>query len=345
MHRVAPWALVAAAGLLPAAAEPGPQDEPERYQPPGMWAWDFWFAESEGTYHAFYLEAPQCLPDPALMHGHQHIGHATSTDLRHWTNLGPALVPVHGTWNDWNLATGSVVRHDGRWWMLFTGGGTAAHGLGLAVSDDLMRWSKVGDGPVMATDRTYEAPWGEGTLTVRLLADPYVYPEAADGWYIAVVNAQEEGGDEGRRGCLVAMRSRDLLAWEPWRVLAYPRWFERMETPQLFHREGGWYLYFGAHGDLQSEAMRAEAPAEAVECANFVFRADSIEGPFEPRGKWWLALPEGGWFYIAKVLRAPDGSDALLATLDQRLSPPYAVRYAADGSLTLLPPEPQEANP
>ncbi|NCP30494.1 MAG: glycosyl hydrolase family 32, partial [Armatimonadetes bacterium] len=55
-----------------------------------MWCWDFWFAKQSDAYHAFYLEAPFCLGDPQRMHGNQHVGHATSPDLIHWTNQGPA---------------------------------------------------------------------------------------------------------------------------------------------------------------------------------------------------------------------------------------------------------------
>ncbi|NCO42666.1 MAG: glycosyl hydrolase family 32, partial [Armatimonadetes bacterium] len=68
-----------------------------------MWCWDFWFAKQSDAYHAFYLEAPFCLGDPQRMHGNQHVGHATSPDLIHWTNQGPAAVPILGTWNDLSI--------------------------------------------------------------------------------------------------------------------------------------------------------------------------------------------------------------------------------------------------
>ncbi|PJB62732.1 MAG: hypothetical protein CO096_24460, partial [Armatimonadetes bacterium CG_4_9_14_3_um_filter_66_14] len=165
-------------------------DQPPLYHPPGMWCWDFWFAKQSDAYHAFYLEAPFCLGDPQRMHGNQHVGHATSPDLIHWTNQGPAAVPILGTWNDLSIATGSVVAHGGKWWMLYTGRGSKVSGLGLAVSDDLMAWRKVGDGPVVLLGKPFPGEWEGKPLQWVGLADPYLYPEPVDGWYYLVLNSQ-----------------------------------------------------------------------------------------------------------------------------------------------------------
>ena len=312
---------------------------PPLYHPPAMWAWDFWFAKEGDTYHAFYLQAPWALGEPRLMHGNQHVGHASSQDLIHWTDLGPALVPIPDTWNDRSIATGSVAKHDGKWWMLFTGIGTKQCGLGLAVSDDLMTWKKVGDGPVIPMGKPFDATWQGQPIQWFAIADPYLYPEAVDGWYYVVINSQVVGAPIAESGCLATMRSRDMKTWEPAAVISYPGWVERQETPQIWHHGNRWYMYFGAaHDHGLSDKYKAEMPPEVVKSGirvNCIFTSEHFEGPFEPIGKWWLTFPDGRFGYIAKIIAGPDGKEVLLMADGAKLSRPYPVSYAADGSVVL----------
>jgi hypothetical protein len=79
-----------------------------------------------------------------------------------WT-VADALVPSDRTaFDDVATWTGSVVRGpDRRWYMYYTGLGSAEHGLvqriGLVTSDDLYTWERRGDHPILAADpRWYE---------------------------------------------------------------------------------------------------------------------------------------------------------------------------------------------
>ena len=47
---------------------------------------------------------------------------------------GPALCALSGTWNDRHIATGSIARHQDRWWMVYTARGTRGDGVGLVSS-------------------------------------------------------------------------------------------------------------------------------------------------------------------------------------------------------------------
>lgn len=317
---------------------------PPLFAPPGMWTNDNWFATSGGVYHAFYLQVPTCMGDPndwgkrALL---AQVGHATSRDLWHWTDCGPVVVPIPGTWCS-SLATGSVAAYAGKWWMVFTAHGRPS-GIGLAVSDDLMAWRLVGDGPVVLSQE-FEAAWQGTALRWRPLADPYLYPEPVDGWFYMIINAQVLGVPTSASGCLATVRSRDLLAWEPGPVLAYPQSIERLETPQLWTRNGHWYLYFGAAHDQPEIAAtwRAEVPAEIKDRrrVNCLYTAATFAGPYAPApGTWWLdRLPDGRGGYIHKVLPGSDGTDVLITTTDARLSHPYPVSYGPDGALSLSLP-------
>jgi len=316
-------------------------DAPALFSPPGMVTNDNWFARDGDTYHAFYLQVPRCMGDVndwALRSLLAQIGHATSDDLVHWTDRGPVLVPIPGTWHS-RLATGSVAPYDGKWWMVFTAHGTPP-GIGLAVSDDLMEWELVGDGPVVP-QQVYQGTWGDGTLDWIPLADPYLYPEPIEGWYYMVINSKATVGPDSENGCLSTMRSQDMLHWEPGPVLCYPRSVDRLETPQVWEHAGRWYLYFGAaHDQPQISAnWAAEVPPELAERrrANCVYMAESFVGPYSPApGQWWLdAMPDGRGGYIHKVLHGPDGGDVLITTTDGKLSPAYRVVYGEDGAVSL----------
>ena len=311
------------------------------YAPPGMVTNDNWFAKSGDTYHAFYLCVPKCMGDVndwSQRGKFTEIGHATSKDLVHWTDQGPVVVPIPGTWHS-QLATGSVAQFGGKWWMIYTSAGTPP-GLALAVSDDLMTWKLVGDKPVVPF-QAFDAEWQGKPIKWVPMADPYLYPEPIDGWMVMVINSRVEGAPENSHGCLPTLRSKDMLNWEPGPVLAYPEWVERPETPQLWRHGDKWYLYYGAAHDQPEFAPKwlAEAPEGIRDHrrVNCVMVADRFEGPYRHvPGKWWLdRMPDGRGGYIHKVLTGPDGNDVLITTTDGYLSPPYRVVYGDDGSVGL----------
>ncbi len=326
-------------GLAACANASGAQ--PSLFHPAGIHTWDLWFAKQADVYHAFYLQRPAIPGVDSRAVGYPQVGHATSRDLIHWTDCGPILVPEHGTWNDVRIATGSAVARDGRWWIVFSGGGSKTSGIGLSQSKDLMTWTKVGDAPVVPFGKDFQGTWQGKGLTWFPIADPYIYPEPIDGWYYLVANAIVRGDPSETAGCLGMLRSRDLRTWEACAVLSYPKWFERMETPQVWQRGGRWYLYFGGAHDIglppQKFAQEAAATTGRKPEArqhfrgNFVFTADRLEGPYLPGKNCWLRVPG----YIYKVLPAPDGRDVLLTSQQGGISLPYAVTYSADGSMTV----------
>ena len=100
------------------------------------WVWDFWVAEDAGMFHLFYLQAPRDLEDPDRRHWHASIGHAVSRDLLDWTVRPDALTASAGpSWDDLATWTGSVIRHNDRWHLFYTGVSRAEGGSssGLAL--------------------------------------------------------------------------------------------------------------------------------------------------------------------------------------------------------------------
>ena len=198
------------------------------------WLWDFWFAVDGDDVHVFYLQAPRSLGDPELRHHHATIGHAVSRDLRRWEVLPDALgTGAAGAFDDLATWTGSVVRHDGRWHLFYTGIARAEAGavqrIGHATSDDLLTWER--DGLLLEADpRWYDREhW----------RDPWVEWDPERERWDMLICATSAG-----RGILAHAHSADLRAWTTGPPLSPPTAHVQLEVPQLVQRNGGWWVLF-----------------------------------------------------------------------------------------------------
>jgi beta-fructofuranosidase len=195
---------------------------------PGQWVWDSWFAFDAGVHHAFYLQASRALGDPNRRHRNTSVGHSISTDLKNWTVLRDALTPSESpAFDSWTTWTGSVVRHDGKWWMFYTGTSREDAGqrqsIGLALSDDLITWTKhvpatgVGTPLVAADSRWYQTL--EGGFKLEPFRDPWVFRfkdaqgnETGD-WHM-LATASAATSTTGHQDAVMAhATSPDLLNW------------------------------------------------------------------------------------------------------------------------------------
>lgn len=301
------------------------------YQVPGTRINDSWYAFDGVRHHAFFLEYPED-GDPAGCWNQQTVGHSSSADLLHWQYHGTVLRAVPGTWNDKGIATGSVVKRGDVWYMLYTGNAWAGEGgFGLAESRDLDSWRPCGDAPVIARGQPVTAYYEGKAYVCRLLADPYLLPQAIDGYTYAYVNAHTDG-PVNQRGCQLLMRTRDLLHWEPYTIAALTA-CDRMKTAQVWEHGGRWYMYYGAVYAEQTP----DGPRDGRR-ANVVLTAVAFDGPYRSAGASVLTIP-GESFYIAKVLSRPGGPDWLLANQlrdrGSRVIGPYAVAYPPEGGITL----------
>ena len=307
------------------------------FKPAGARSFDFWYARSGETWHAFYLRGEDGAPE-----GVWSVGRATSDDLVSWTDKGAVLrADPTAPWCNRSIATGSTWRGPTRWQMLVTAHGGVGGNIGLAESDDLERWEMVG--PVQIDLREHAVPrdaaWRAGGLTAgatiryQILADPYVMPEPNDGWWYMIANSIVTGLPVNERGCIGMLRSKDGRHWEDQGIIAFMLDYDRPETPQLWRHGDRWYLYYGGarEGDRHCRHNRLSV-------------SRSMHGPFEPAPRSEIVLPDARRFYIAKVLPAPRGGDVLLGAIDGSfMSLPYPVTYEADGSLTLGTPPAQAA--
>ena len=305
------------------------------------WIWDFWLVRDGGDHHVFYLQASTDIGHPDERHWNVSIGHAVSRDLMRWETLPDALSPgPRGTWDDASTWTGSVIGWQGRWFLLYTGTSGADGGLvqriGLAVSDDLVRWRRH-QRPVLEADpRWYE------TLDCRAWhdqawRDPWVFMHPDDGQFHVLVTARARAGEPTERGVVGHARSRDLRTWEVLSPVTEPMGFGQMEVPQLVHLGGRWYLLFCSDIETQGARRRATGPGTGT----FYLVGEAPTGPFRMLGDGALAADRNGSTYAGKLHQMTDGTIVFLAwhrrgpggDFHGALSDPRPVEVAPDGAL------------
>ena len=160
----------------------------------------------DGVYHVFYQFGPFFPHDKAIC-----WGHATSSDLVHWTTHPPAIPP--SDWYDRNgVYSGGAVAHDGKVWLHYTGNVKDAEGRResyqcAVTTTDFESFPKLKANPLI--------PGPPAGYTAHL-RDPFVAPDG-DGF------AMYLGGQRAdNTGCILVYRSSDLVDWQLDGELTFP---------------------------------------------------------------------------------------------------------------------------
>jgi beta-fructofuranosidase len=307
------------------------------------WVWDFWVADDGALFHLFFLKAPRAL-HPDERHRHASVGHAVSPNLVDWVEVEDALAPSTGpAFDDLAIWTGSVVRDGGGWRMLYTGIDRADRGrvqrTGVAVSDDLMTWTRVSAEPVLVADPRWYATAGSGDPDAEeFWRDPWVFADpAGDGWHLlATARAAGVPVDDG--GVLAHATSRDLDTWTVRPPLSSPgAGFSQLEVPQVEVVDGRPVLLFDCMTAELSSGRRAAGERGGI----WALELDDLTGPYDV-GRAHLLHDES--LYVGKLVRRRDGDWCLLAFRNigpdgfvGEITDPIPVRWDADGRLALDP--------
>jgi beta-fructofuranosidase len=278
------------------------------------WIWDFWLARDGDDHHLFFLQAPRSLRDPEQRHWHVSVGHAVSADLRHWRLLPDALAPAPaGAWDDYTTWTGSVLRHDGRWWMFYTGTSHRERGkvqrVGLATSGDLVSWRRYGSEPLIEADPRWYEQLGSSQWPEQAWRDPWVFQDPDTGTFHAMLTARTTEGDPATRGVIGHATSEDLLTWTVRPPVTAPGGFGHLEIPQVERVGGGWRLLFsspavGGHPVEGTHLLSAAGPLGPYEWSTHqLLDADPAGTRYGGR----LVRDRAGWQLLAWLNRGPDG--------------------------------------
>jgi len=170
-------------------------------------------------------------------------------------------------------------------------------GIGLAESDDLFRWRRVGHGPILTPDpRWYRTDEDGASETWR---DPFVF--AHDGVWHMLITARAAAAPRLSDGVVGHATSPDGRTWELHEPLTTPAGFGQLEVMQVREVDGRWLLVFTCHPDEQSESQR-------LSFGNFstwMVAADSPLGPFDlTRAKPLKTDPK---LFAAPLVQTRDG--------------------------------------
>jgi beta-fructofuranosidase len=286
-----------------------------------LWVWDSWVADDGDLFHLFFLQAPRALGDPGLRHTAATVGHATSRDLVEWDHLGQCLGPAQAGFDDLAVWTGSVVHDGDRWRMFYTAISTAGHHLydqrvGCAVSDDLHRWTRVSDEPVVGVDgRWYktlantpaptEGPDLEGSS--ETWRDPLVLRDPdGHGWHL-LLTARARDAARNDDGVVGHATSPDLRAWTLGPPLSQPgTGFGQLEVLQVKQVGGRWVLVFTCH----PQEMTPERIARSGEYCTWSVPGAGPLGPWDvDAARPFTADPH---LFAAPLVQQRDGSWVIL---------------------------------
>ncbi|MCB0153177.1 MAG: glycosyl hydrolase family 32 [Anaerolineae bacterium] len=312
---------------------------------PDKWLWDFWFAQDGPDYHVFYLQAPRSLIDPELRHWNVSIGHAISQDLRNWTVLPDALAPSPTpAWDDKSTWTGSIIKHQGLWHMLYTGTSQAENGyiqrIGLATSKDLIHWQKHPDNPRIEADPTWYEMLDLAKWEDQSWRDPWVFQHSQTGAFYALITARVNHGPIDGRGVIAYARSTDLIQWQVMPPLTKPGDFGKLEVPQLVEIKGRYYLLFCTLSHTTAVQRLSRTGLPPVTGTHYLM-ADNPLGPFHYPTDHFLVGDELGSLFAGKLIQEPNGPWIFMAWRNVsatrqflgELSDPYPVEIDQMGNL------------
>ena len=264
---------------------------------------DAWYYAEGDTVHTWFIAMP------LDQETGWRIDHCVSSDLAHWEYRGTALEPGPAdAWDGKSLATGSVIRQGGRYWMSYTGHKYEAafvQRAGMAVSDDLTNWRKLPENPTSVADPAYYEIESTGQRQLTHWRDPFLLDTGNR--VLQYVCARRTDGDVATRGSIGIARSVDMIRWETLPPPEHDRMTEEMEVPQVYFIEGRWYLVFCTHDFWLAPSFRDRFPGHPFRSTDYVMVGDSPLGPFRIHGTGEI-MPEAppGRFYASQLVEFRD---------------------------------------
>ena len=290
-------------------------------------------------FHIFYLQAQRQTNNASERHLNASIGHATSTDLKNWNEVGTALQKsIPGSWDDLATWTGSVVRnpHTKEYLLFYTGVHKSHDGLvqaiGIATSSDLVNWEKYGNGPVAQADPSHYACQENGSRDTDF-RDPWVFFDESDNkWHMLITATSLTDANITSRGIVGHAISEDLFNWKVLPPLTGSSGFGQTEVLQVVEENGKFIGIFCCGMDYIKEKP------ERFTTGTYSVPMDSPTGPFHFDKADIFDAP---FVYAGRVIRDREGHLNLIgfvtASHDSQapcvISGPIPVQLTRNGTL------------
>ena len=266
------------------------------YRPRGISLWDSWFCHHEGITHCIFCQQSHSEETPAgVLEGEfaresGALGHAVSKDLISWETLPTTLYPGSpGSYDDYDLWNGNLVRHDGSYYLFYTARSSVEKGafnrIALATSEDAVHWKRHPGNPISTPDtRWYHGEENPRRFTRQLWPkvdwrDICVVPDEEGGGYWGFVAARRPAKEIASTSVIALCHSDDLVRWKQYPPCFSPDRYACIEVPEVFFLDGRWYLMcltgnlYGQHNRSSERNLAGTTTIYAI--------ADDPRGPYK----------------------------------------------------------------
>ncbi len=235
--------------------------------PSGRFSGDTFPFFRDGLCHLFHMMPPL-------------LGHHVSRDLLHWQARPVAVTPGRpGEADSANLATGSVIEHQGRFHLFYTGNQNVC----LATSDDLDHWVKHPANPLLAgDDRLYAA---------ADFRDPFVFWNDAENCFWMLFGTRLAGALAARGGCVGLAKSANLEQWTAMPPLWAPGIGPHCDCPQILAAADRVWLLYLQRNTRYRVAPSLAGPFDRPSRRNLGTQHASAASRPACDGQRWISLP------------------------------------------------------
>ncbi len=224
--------------------------EPRVFAPTDHYVKDHTVLKVGDRYHLIYTMGTDSLGRGRMPGNEISFGHATSPDLRHWTEEPPLLAGERAPWEERNRwAPHLLPRAEGGFRLYYTGVDRyIAQAIGIATAPPGALRSGTGpgpsadpfvplaDNPIFRPDTAW-ARWEAGTWSN--CRDPFVFAHESAHWLLVTATTRD------RRGAIGLAHSTDGGGrFVDAGLLVIGEAGEALESPQLHRLDGRWFLLF-----------------------------------------------------------------------------------------------------